>query len=159
MRYRLGICHVYVSGHHMTWIYYKYNWYIPCRYLAGCDIPVIYNEYTWYILNCISYVYAIYIYIEYMLNIHSIYNVYNMYIHYIYMVYSWNMNSIICVYTRPGGWCCGGGQGPIPPAPPAITSPKRVMTFILLNSCAHLGFLLWWMWRRRARHAPGRLEL
>ena len=53
----------------------------------------------------------------------------------IYNVYTWIIHSIFCVYTPPGGWCCGGGHGPIPPAPPATTSesPGRVITFILLE--------------------------
>ncbi len=51
------------------------------------------------------------------------------------LVFTWYMHSIICIYTPSGGWCCGGGQGPIPPAPPAITSesPGRVITFVLLE--------------------------
>ena len=49
--------------------------------------------------------------------------------------YTLYMHSIIRVYTPSGGWCCGGGQGPIPQAPPAITSesPGRIITFILLE--------------------------
>jgi hypothetical protein len=51
------------------------------------------------------------------------------------LVYTLYMHSIICVYTPSDGYCCAGGQGPIPPAPPAITSesPGRVITFILLE--------------------------
>ena len=61
----------------------------------------------------------------------------NMYV--IYNVYTWYIHSILCVYIPLGGWCCRGGQGPIPPDPPAITSPGRVVIFILLHSCAHLS--------------------
>ena len=50
----------------------------------------------------------------------------------IYNVYTWYIHSILCVYTPPGGWCCGGGQDPIPPDPPAITSPGRV---IIASNC------------------------
>ncbi len=65
----------------------------------------------------------------------SIYIVYTWYIHNIFLGFTMYIHSIICVFTPPGGWCCGGGQGPIPPAPPAITSksPRRVITFILLE--------------------------
>ena len=43
----------------------------------------------------------------------------------------------------PGGWCCGGGQGPIPPVPPATASPGIVMTLILsLPSLQQRRFLL-----------------
>ena len=60
-------------------------------------------------------------------------------------------------------WYCGGGQGPIPPHPPAITSPGRVITLILLHSDAHLGFLLLCIWTHRyipwmkchSRNIPG----
>jgi hypothetical protein len=53
----------------------------------------------------------------------------------ILLVYTLHIYGIICVYTPPGGWFCGGGQGPIPLAPPAITSesPGRVISFILLE--------------------------
>ena len=70
------------------------------------------------------YIHKLGIYIGYVLNIPCLYMVYTVYIH-----------SMIHVYSPPGGWCCGGGQGPIPPAPPATTSesPGRVITFILLE--------------------------
>ena len=74
---------------------------------------------------------------------------YTWHIHYIYITYL--LHSIMCVFSAPGGWCCGGGQGPIPPDPPAITSPGRVITLILLHCNAHFGFLLLCMWTRRAR--------
>ena len=88
--------------------------------------PLYILEYTLY-MHSICSVYTLYIlgiYIGYVLNIPCIYMVYTVYIH-----------SIIHVYSPPGGWCCGGGQGPIPPAPPAITSesPGRVIIFILLE--------------------------
>ncbi len=63
----------------------------------------------------------------------------------------------LCIYLIyycyiPGGWCCGGGQGPIPPDQPAIVSPGLVMTLILsLPSLRHRGFLLLDMWIQRAR--------
>ncbi len=61
----------------------------------------------------------------------GIYIIYIWDIQCICMVYAWYMHSIICEYTPSGGWCCGGGQGPIPPAPPAITSESH--NFILLE--------------------------
>ncbi len=70
-----------------------------------------------------------------------------MYIHDIYN----DIHCILSAYAPPGGWCCGGRQGPIPPAPPAMTSPGRIITLILLHSCWHLGFLLLAKWTRRAR--------
>ncbi len=69
----------------------------------------------------------------------------------IFHVYTWYIHSIFWVFSAPCGWCCRGGQGPIPPDPPAITSPGLVITLILLHSRAHFGFLLWCMWIRRAR--------
>ncbi len=58
----------------------------------------------------------------------------------LFYVYHWDINCILNrytlyilnifrVYTRLGGWSCAGGQGPIPQAPPAITSPGRVITY------------------------------
>ncbi len=88
----------------------------------------------------------IYIFKEYYMYLPCIYNVYT--------CADANLNWICIVYYAyilPCGWCWGGGQGPIPPAPPAITSPGRVLTFILLHSCSHLGFLLLVAWMRRAR--------
>ena len=87
----------------------------------------IYHAYTIYILNTfiVYYQYILGIYIVYVWDIQCIFLVYTLYMH-----------SIICVYTPSGGWYCGGGQGPIPQAPPAITSesPGRVITFILLEA-------------------------
>jgi hypothetical protein len=77
---------------------------------------VICQVYTWYI-PCI-YLLNVYdrdipcINMEYYKNIPRIW-----YIPGIYQVY---------VSLIPGGWCCGGGHGPIPPDPPAITSPGLV---------------------------------
>ena len=148
-------------------IYLVYTMYIPV-----CDILGIHQAYSLYILHCLYFVYTsdiLYIYIVYTeyipcntLYIHGIYYVYvcNILITYmeyildmsvIYNVYTWYIHSILCVYTPSGGWCCGGGQGPIPPDPLAITSPGRVITLILLHSNAHFGFLLLFMWIRRAR--------
>ncbi len=126
-----------------------YNWNIPCIYHVytinilvrlwyTSYIPRLFIVYTtWFILSK-YFVYAKYIYC-----ISSVYTMYILgkYIVYfwvskcIYLVYTLFIHGIICVYTPPGGWCCGGGQGPIPPAPPAITSksPGRVITFILLE--------------------------
>ncbi len=80
---------------------------------------------------CIYYTYILYvssIYHAYTLYIHGIYYVYvcNILITYmeyitdmsvIYNVYTWNIHSIFFLYTPPSGWCCRGGQGPIPPDP------------------------------------------
>ena len=87
----------------------------------------------------------------YCIHIHEIYMLHTIHTHDIYMTYFLHLHSILWVYTAPGGWCCGGGQGPIPPDPPAITSPGRVITLILLHSNAHFWFLLLCMWIRRAR--------
>ncbi len=124
----------------MTEIYQVYTWYIPCIYRTFSDIPVIYQEYSWNILHGISFVYTCiyHVYTQYML----IYVVYTWYIYSIFLGYTMCMlctyivyTCIICVFTPPGGWCCGGGQGPIPPAPRATTSESsgRVITFILLE--------------------------
>ena len=82
--------------------------------------------------------------------IYTRYIFWHWYIPGIYLVYTWyipmHQNKI------PGGWCCGGGQGPIPPVPPATTSPGIVMTLILsLPSLRQRGFLLLVMWVWRAR--------
>ena len=81
----------------------------------------------------------------------------------IYMEYTWYIHGIYvikpCMYfvyimhvqRLPGGWCCAGGQVPIPPDPPAMTSPGRVMTLILLHSVEHFVFLLLAIWIRIAR--------
>ncbi len=86
----------------------------------------IYNVYTKHI-HCLFFVYTMYIL--------GIYIVYFWCIQCVSLVYTVYMHSIICVYTPSGGWCCGGGHGLIPQAPPAITSesPGRVITFILLE--------------------------
>ena len=143
MRYEVGIYQAYWWHGHMTEIYQVYTWYILCIYRKVSDIPVIYQEYVWNIPYGISFVYT-WIYHVYTLYMLSIYIVYTWYIYSIFLGYTMYifgiyivMHSIICVYTPSGGWCCGGGQGPIPPAPPAITataeSPGRVITFILLE--------------------------
>ncbi len=50
-------------------------------------------------------------------------------IYWAYVVYL-DINQVYVRYMSiiPGSWCCGGGHGPIPPEPPAITSPGLVMT-------------------------------
>ena len=102
----------------------RYTTYIPWLFMIIYGIYfVVYIMY----IQCICLVYILNIlgiYIWYVLNILCIYMVCTLYIH-----------SIIHVYSPPGGWCCGGGQGPIPPAPPATTSesPGRAITFILLE--------------------------
>ncbi len=121
----------------ITGIYLIYTMHIQKSFWYSSYIPRIFMEYTiWYIL-CIYLnipslyiVYAQYIHCIYLVYIEYIVGIYN-YMLSIYIVYT----CIICVYTPPGGWCCGGGQGPIPPAPPATTSesPGRVITFILLE--------------------------
>ncbi len=124
------------------------------------NVHDIYHTYTWHIhvinhtYTYIYHTYTIHIYIIYMtygINIHDIFMTYTIHTHDIYMTYTLHIHSILWVYSAPGGWCCGGGQGPIPPDPPAITSPGRVITLILLHSNAHFGFLLLCMWIRRAR--------
>ena len=129
-----------------------FAWNIPCIWTVYTMHMLKRLRYTTYIpwLFMIIYginfmVYTLYIhklgiYIGYVLNIPCLYMVYTVYIH-----------SIIHVYSPPGGWCCGGGLGPIPPTPPAITSPGRVITLIWPHSSAHFGFLLLAMWMRRAR--------
>jgi hypothetical protein len=141
----------YIQWHlHIQGIFIVYAMYIQCIYMVytvtstySRNILCIYHVYTMYI-HCIYS--DIYIFKEYSMYLPCIYNVYTCAeanLNWIYIVYY--------AYILPGGWCWGGGQGPIPPAPPAITSPGRVLTFILLHSCAHLGFLLLVMWMRRAR--------
>ncbi len=67
----------------------------------------IFKEYSMYI----SSIYMVYtLYIQWHLHIQGIFYVYTMYIHGIYM----NIHGISCAYAPPGGWCCGGGQSPIP---------------------------------------------
>ena len=87
---------------------------------------------------------------------HGIYQVYTMYIllsiriypvYTWYMTFYWHIPRIYQVYDRyiPGGWCCGGGHGPMPPEPPAITSPGLVITVILFDSPPlHILLLFWW---------------
>ncbi len=78
----------------------------------------------------------------------KLYNWYMSEIYWAYVLYP----DIYQVYVRymsiiPGGWCCGGGHGPIPPEPPAITSPGLVMTLIFLTSePRHPLHLLTWLW-------------
>ncbi len=62
----------------------------------------IYGIYSGYVCNILI------TYMEYILDMSVIYNL---------NAYTWNIHSIFCVYTPPGGWCCGGGQDPIPPDP------------------------------------------
>ena len=47
-----------------------------------------------------------------------------------YVVYIW------VIYHLPGGWCWDNGHGPIPPAPPAITSPGLAMTLTIFTVLA-----------------------
>ncbi len=124
--------------------------YIPCIYMVYTVTPTysknilrIYHVCTWYTM----YVHGIYIVYTvtstYSRNILCIYHVYTMYIH----GYTWY---IMCLCST---WplMLGGGQGPIPPAPPAMTSPGRIITLILLHSCVHWRYLLLAKWMRRAR--------
>ena len=157
MRYKVCIYQTYWWHGHMPEIYHAYGRYILCicwKVEIYHIYTMIIHDYLWYILRgiyhvyttfiqCICLVYILYIlgiYIWYVLNILCIYMVYTVYIH-----------SIIHVYSPPSGWCCRGGQGPIPPTPPAITSPGRVITLIWPHSSAHFGFLLLAMWMHRAR--------
>ena len=86
------------------------------------------------------------VYIRYIPDIYFYQLVYDQYIpglwHIgIYQVYDQYMTDI------PGGWCCGGGHGPMPPEPPAITSPGLVITVILFDSPPlHILLLLIMMW-------------
>jgi hypothetical protein len=81
----------------------------------------IFKEYAVYIL-CIYMVYTWYI--QWHLLIPGISITYTMYMHGIYM----DIHGISCAYAPPGGWFCRGGQGPIPPAPPAMTLPGWIIT-------------------------------
>ncbi len=103
------------------YIFKEYTMYIPCIYMA------------WHT--------------QWHLHIQGIFYVYTMYIQCIYM----DIHGISCAYAPPGGWCCRGGQGPIPPAPPAMTSPGWIITLIFLHSCIHWRYLLLAKWMRRAR--------
>ncbi len=72
-------------------------------------------------------------------------------IHWAYVLYL-DINQVYVRYMSnvPGGWCCGDGHGPIPPEPPAITSPGLVMTLIILTSePRHPLHLLMWPWTAR----------
>ena len=118
--------------------------YIPAIWMTcpyGFDIPGINHEYTMYIKSIWTYgfyipgIYHVYtMYIQGICDIPFTYQTYTLYIQGIYKVYMLHIHSILLLSTPPGGWCCGGGHGPIPPEPPAITSPGRVMIFILLHS-------------------------
>ncbi len=111
-------------------IYLVYTMHIPKSFWYSSYIPRIFMEYTiWYIL-------CIYLNIPRLYIVHA--QNYALYILGIYIVYFWDMQCICIVsnvYTPPSGWCCRGGQGPIPPAPPATTSesPGRVIIFLLLE--------------------------
>jgi hypothetical protein len=113
MRFLLGIYWTYWRGRlrrHITGIYHVSTMYIPCIYRSGSDIPVIYQEYSLYILHGLS--------LEYILYIPSISIVCPQYIHDIYLVYIYSIFEgytmyIFGIYNPLGGWCCGGGQGPI----------------------------------------------
>ena len=128
--YITGISH---PDWYMHGIYMVYTWYIPSIWCP--------HTYVWYI-PCKTFMglFRTFFYID----IRVIYQVYPQDIH--------GISRYTC-YIPLGGWCCGGGQGPIPPDPPAITSPVRVVIFILLHSCTHLGFLLLWMWH--SKNIPG----
>ena len=88
---------------------------------ASKYIPCIYLVYIRYILAYTKYIPGIYFDV-------GIYLVYTRYIASI-------QNSI------PDGWCCGGGQGPIPPVPPATTSPGLVMALIITPTALILCIL------------------
>jgi hypothetical protein len=120
----------------------QYTMYIPCICHAYTGRDLIYQLYTsTKNIHCIYYMVILSIYVAYIVYTQYIYCIYLVYIVYfwdiqcIYMAYTLYMHSMICVYTPSGGWYCGEGQGPIPPAPPAITSesPGRVITSILLE--------------------------
>ena len=88
-------------------------------------------------------------------------------IHEIYMVYTsicWqlfmNIHCIYSTYTKiPGGSSCASGQGPIPPDPPAMTSPGCVIIALhniqvrdMPSCCVSTNTV-------RARAAPARASL
>ncbi len=94
--------------------------YIVIWHTYICHIPVIWHVYDMYMV---------------------IYHLYICHINGLWQVYSWYI---------PGGWCCEGGHGPIPPDPPAITSPGLVTTVIFFTSAPwHLLLLAMWMWAAR----------
>jgi len=64
-------------------------------------------------------------------------------IYWAYVLYP-DINQVYVRYMSiiPGGWCCGGGHGPIPPEPPAIRSPGLVMTLIFFTIGATASFTL-----------------
>jgi hypothetical protein len=120
--YRLGISKVYHWDLHIQGIFIVYTLYIRGIYMIYRvtstnlrNIHCIYLVYTWNI-HGIYTVIQWHLYIELNNIIEGIFIVYIMYIHYIY----YDIHYISCAYAPPGGWCCGGGQGPIPPAPPAM---------------------------------------
>jgi hypothetical protein len=102
-------------------IFRVYTWYILCIYIEHSR----YNVYQQYII--------LGIYIEYVVNIHGLSLVY----------YAYILHQVADVEKE--------GRVPFHQLSPAMTSPGRVITFILLHSFAHLGFLVLCMCTRRAR--------
>ena len=117
---------VYTNVKVYTWyipgIYHLYLWYIP-GYIPGILVYTCYIQVydqlrglrDWYRTSASRFLCGIYL----LCRRHWL-------IVGIYLVYTW----YIPTYKNllPGGWCCGGGQGPIPPVPPATTSPGLVIT-------------------------------
>ena len=101
-----------------------YLWSIPDIYFLTYYMPSIYLVYSFWIV----------IYQEYIL-----------YIPYIFVSVIWFI---------PEGWCCGAGHGPIPPEPPAITSPGQVITVTFFQG-APLHRLEWHIWIRHAHRRRG----
>ncbi len=130
---------------------YHVSLYIPCIYQSVCDIPVIYQAYSLYILHCLSFVYTSYI--QYICIVYHQYSEYAWDIIWIFLlqcIYMVHAQYIMRVYTPPGGWCCRGGQDPIPPDP-AITSPGRV----IISSNCQKDWLLEQRINCHSRNIPG----
>ncbi len=118
---------IYRPYHRVTQIL-VFTWYIPGIYLWHQHIPGMCQVYIGY--RPVSTIYP-----SHMSGIYIPYTIY-----------------IFISTFSPGGWCCGGVQGPIPAAPPATTLPGLVMTrIVLLPALRHHAFLLLVMWLCRAR--------
>jgi hypothetical protein len=132
----------------------EYTWYIP---------GILHDQtVTWLVPKCrrkfwvgVCQVYTVcrhmkgicMFYTRYIPDIYFFPLVYIKYIPGIWHFY-WHIPGIYQIYTKyiPGGWCCEGRHGPMPPEPPAITSPGLVITVILFDSPpVHILLLLMWV--------------